>query len=217
RLHLDEGRAQDGRELLSPSSVKTMQTRQVDIPVRGHRDGWGLGWSLGSVDGERLIGHGGGTLGHLSTLEVLPDRRLAVVVLTNAPGGVAVGQTLVGHVFDRLAGVRLVDPDAAAAVVEVDLRPYVGSYRSRATSIEVRLDGDRLTASVAVEKVVAEIPSPGQTWNLLPLGADRFRVDGAGPLQMVQFLRTGPDHDPEYVFAGRLYPRARSGEQQGSG
>lgn len=80
--------------------------------------------------GERVIGHGGGTFGQLSFLQVLPDRRLAVCLLTNASTGGLLWRDLGRWLFDELAGVALprspVPPEEPS---ELDLAGYTGTYR----------------------------------------------------------------------------------------
>jgi CubicO group peptidase (beta-lactamase class C family) len=51
----------------------------------GTTTSYGLGWGIGSVEGHREIGHGGGHMtGFTSHLSLYPDDKLAVVVLTNS-------------------------------------------------------------------------------------------------------------------------------------
>src|SRR3954468_12922247 len=52
RLHLEDGRASDGTQVISPASVKAMQDLQVRLP-EAHTlgEGWGLGWILYRLDG----------------------------------------------------------------------------------------------------------------------------------------------------------------------
>jgi dipeptidyl aminopeptidase/acylaminoacyl peptidase/CubicO group peptidase (beta-lactamase class C family)/SAM-dependent methyltransferase len=216
RLHLDDGRTVDGAELVSPGSVKAMQSRQVDLPiVFTTKDGWGLGWGLGTVGGQRLLGHGGGTIGHVSTLEVLPDARLAVVVLTNAPGGVAVGRTIVDYLFDRLAGVQRPNVDLTEVTVPAaELDRYAGSYASRFTTVEVSVD-DGLVAVVTTAPVPA-MPAAEPTREevrLRPLGDSRFAVAGTNPPQLVSFLAPDEEGRPGYLFNGRVLPRVKSADQ----
>ena len=70
-------------KLLTPATVEQAWT------AAKRKDGtscfYGLGWGVGSADGHREIGHGGGHMtGFSSYLALYPDDRLAVVVLTNA-------------------------------------------------------------------------------------------------------------------------------------
>lgn len=91
---------------------------------------WGLGFAVSRRDGGRSVGHGGSCPGFRSTLQLVPSRKLAGVVMINAQG------TSPGDVWTRmmetvgaaLESVRS-DPDGGtprpAALAE-----YEGLYES---------------------------------------------------------------------------------------
>jgi len=69
------------RRLLSPASYHAQQS---DIPLKdGRASGYGLGVFVGSLDGHRMLQHGGEVSGFTSRNNVFPDDRVAVVVLSN--------------------------------------------------------------------------------------------------------------------------------------
>jgi CubicO group peptidase (beta-lactamase class C family) len=127
RLHLTGGLTGDGVRILSGESVAAMQGPEVTAtpsgPVDG--DGWGLGWGrFRYAPGERVIGHNGG---RSATLRVLPDRDLAVAVLTNAAGGDLVGHHLVDAIIGELCGLAIPAP-TDDFLTPADLAPYEGCY-----------------------------------------------------------------------------------------
>ncbi len=73
---------------LSGKVLKQETIGQAWTPAKlkdGTSCSYGLGWGVGSADGHREIGHGGGHMtGFSSYLALYPDDKLAVVVLTNA-------------------------------------------------------------------------------------------------------------------------------------
>ncbi|MCW5943393.1 MAG: beta-lactamase family protein [Fimbriimonadaceae bacterium] len=71
----------------------------------GESTGYGMGFSIGTFADERLIGHGGSTAGFSSTIQWLPDRDLAVIVLTNA-GEVGVATRVAREVLTALTGKK---------------------------------------------------------------------------------------------------------------
>ena len=81
----------------------------------GSTNGYGLGVATGSADGRRVINHGGESVGFLSQNSVYPDRRAAIVVLTNADYSNAI-DTLT----DGLAGIILPATAPGAVAVEPD-------------------------------------------------------------------------------------------------
>ncbi len=67
--------------LLQPASYREME-REV-LLAGGNGTHYGLGVSVNTVDGRRLIAHGGEVSGFTAQNQVYPDQRAAVVVLTN--------------------------------------------------------------------------------------------------------------------------------------
>ena len=85
RLHLDEGRFDDSKYVLSPASVAAMQERQIELPsTRPGDEAWGLGWALDVWGGELIIGHDGGTIGQRAFLRIAPNKELAVALVSNS-------------------------------------------------------------------------------------------------------------------------------------
>ncbi len=63
--------------LLKPATLDAMWSPQFPNP--GGRV-FGLGFVVGALDGHRMVGHGGAIYGFATTLDVLPDDKLGVVV-----------------------------------------------------------------------------------------------------------------------------------------
>ena len=69
------------RKLLRPESWAEMQREVMLTSGAGTR--YGLGVGIATVDGRRVISHGGEVSGFTARNEVYPDERAAIVVLTN--------------------------------------------------------------------------------------------------------------------------------------
>src|SRR5262249_44546777 len=82
RFHLGDGTAHDGARLLSPDSMRLMQSPQG--PGGNDVDAVGITWMLRNYAGVRIVRHGGGTLGQLSAFQLVPERDFALTILTNA-------------------------------------------------------------------------------------------------------------------------------------
>lgn len=144
-----------------------------------HRTGYGLGWDLGTFDGQPAVGRGGTYTGCRSAILFLPDSGLGVVVLTNGDtGGHLHNEIIMRHAVDLWrdpAGAaargaqRIADFHASAArvVARTDseaaalaqARPMdarfagaiAGRYMSdRAGSLDVRRSGDGLQFRLGV-------------------------------------------------------------------
>lgn len=202
RMHLDGGRASDGTPVLSATSVRAMQEPQAKLPVSSLGEAMGLGWILSNWGGERVIGHGGGTMGQLSYLHALPDRRFAVCLLTNSMTGGFLWQDLGRALFDELAGVPMPSvPKPSAEPPSVDLDRLVGTYARLGSETEVRVEDGRLVATVKGTGEMAAL-SPPQTLTLVPLSEDTFHTSLMGQETVVQFLEFDRGGRPTYLHAG---------------
>ncbi len=69
--------------------ARVLQRKTVDLlwtPLTlesGKSTGYGLGWSVATVDGHRVIGHSGGSVGGTTQFLIFPDERMVVAVVTN--------------------------------------------------------------------------------------------------------------------------------------
>lgn len=92
-------------------------------------EAWGLGWEVPRRAEPMIVGHGGNTNGHASQLYLVPDRGLAVCVLTNGDMTGRLREDLCDEVLSPAVGVTLAHrPTPAPKGTQVDLTPFVGSY-----------------------------------------------------------------------------------------
>jgi D-alanyl-D-alanine carboxypeptidase len=108
--------ARMNRTLLSPVDW-AMQETPVTL-ADGTTNGYGLGVQTGSLNGHKLVSHGGEAVGFLSQNSVLPDDKAAVVVLTNGDFGDAY-QAITAGLLDiavpaPASAPASMTPDAAA-------------------------------------------------------------------------------------------------------
>ena len=206
-FHLGDGSTAGGTRLLQTATMAMMQSPQAT--AGSMCDEIGISWMLEEVGGERLVKHGGSTIGQLSSFEFVPSRGFGVTVLTNCDSGRELRQTvadacrvhftgLSGH--ERHPSPRL--PGNAA--------DFEGEYEATLARLTVGRDGSAL--------VVLEATSTGRTQ--VPLGTDGmhlgfFEPDRAvvlhGPRQgeTTEFLR-GPSGEVEWMrWDGRLARRRR--------
>ncbi len=64
-----------------------------------HFRSYGLGWSINDLHGHKLVGHGGGYDGMYSQVVMVPQEKLAVVVLTNSM--TSIGNYLCNHIVAK--------------------------------------------------------------------------------------------------------------------
>lgn len=181
RMHLTGGLAADGERVLSAERAADMAARHAEVPdpyARG--DSWGLGLGRMSWDGHRLIGHDGATSGQTSYLRMLPERGLAVVLLTNADESALFYGDLFGEVFAELAGIRMpARLGPADPPVTVDASAHHGRYERAGVTYEYYERAGRSMQRVTLTGPHAE------TWPVRVFEHELVPADSSGDLFVV--------------------------------
>jgi len=143
-MHLNDGRAADGTQVLAPGSAARMHQPEVDLPYLGLMgDSWGLGFEIFDTATGPIVGHDGSTIGQNAFLRMVPDAGVAVALLTNGGDGISLYRDVVGHVFSELTDTELpelpVPPDDPQ---RIDAGRYVGTYSAQVADLEVSQDDD---------------------------------------------------------------------------
>ncbi len=198
RAHMDGG--SDTCALLSAASREAMQQPQVALP-RHSPPGmthWGLGWILGSNNGETVATHYGGTLGQVAYLRCFPRRGLALAVLTNSDS-MALYEELEDELLQYIAGITL-PRDARREAPAGPAERFVGCYQNMAQSVEVLLDDHGL---VARRRELAQ-PDTAVESRLTPIDSDCFaaRWPGSSAEQSIAFLGEDAAGRADYISAG---------------
>ncbi len=114
QFHIDKGKV-GGVQRLSVANAEAMQSPQMvtsGTPPHeelGHAS-YGLGLTVGSYRGHKLVEHGGGIDGFISKLSFLPNKKIGVIVLTNLSGTPLVSPPAITYnLFDRLLGQPPID------------------------------------------------------------------------------------------------------------
>lgn len=95
---------------------------------KGQSSNYGLGWSVGNLEGSPMLAHGGGINGFSTYALRLPQEKVYVAVLTNADGGLAAPEM----VASRLAAAAIGKPIPDFKAITLDskaLDRYVGVYK----------------------------------------------------------------------------------------
>lgn len=177
RMHLSEGRAADGAQVLSPGSTAAMQEHSTDLPDRySLGDSWGLGWIRFDWQGERLYGHDGTTFGQNAFLRVLPGQGIAVALLTNGGQPRDLFADLYSEVFGELAGVRVAESlEPPAEAPEVELSRYVGTYERSSIRTEVfERDGSLVMRVIPTGTIAEESGATEEELELHPVEQGLF-------------------------------------------
>ncbi len=140
RFNLDGGRI-DGKTLIDRATLADIHSAQITQPGASVQDdivpvGYAMGWGVSVYRGHRMLSHGGGIDGFITSVRFFPDDDLGIVAFTNT------GSNLGG----------LVSRTAADRVLGLEPRDWIGeslAEREQALAIqdeaEERRDADRRT------------------------------------------------------------------------
>ncbi len=89
RFHLGDGKAADGRQVLTPASLQAMRSNPGPAgTITMELDGVCVGfWQRRTAEGVPVYQHGGSWGGQNSDFFFVPDRQFAMTVLTNSTSG----------------------------------------------------------------------------------------------------------------------------------
>ncbi|SDJ23794.1 serine hydrolase domain-containing protein [Natribacillus halophilus] len=186
-----------GKRLLTAESVKAMMTPHVKMEP-GKYYGYGL-MITPDYYGQKLVEHGGSLKAISSLMAMVPERKLAGVVLTNL-AGVPAGKILHGglnvHEGRHPEETHVSHPPALSVKVEM-LKDYEGTYRS--------LEGMNLAAWLEGETLLIQYQD--DTYEATPTGEDGFLINVRGENEYVRFIRDDNDVVRYVAFHYRQFPK----------
>jgi CubicO group peptidase (beta-lactamase class C family) len=176
-LFLNDGKAPDGTQLVSPQSLATMQKPHIEIPdphVLGSH--WGVGLIVFDWDGRRIYGHDGDTIGQHTQLRIVPEEGFAVTLLANGPGAHELYRTLFSTIFSDELGIEMPPKvELPAQPPEINLADYAGTYERLAIKYELEVAGDELDGTITVSGPLAKLlPDPVQKITMKPVDRQTF-------------------------------------------
>lgn len=144
RMHLEDGRAADGTQVLAPGTPARMQAYEVGLPPLGLMgDSWGLGFERFDTPEGAVVGHDGNTIGQAAFLRTVPGTGVAVALLTNGGEGASLYRDVVGHLLAELTGVDLPAlPHPPTDPPTVDVSRFLGTYSASVYDLTVSQDDD---------------------------------------------------------------------------
>jgi CubicO group peptidase (beta-lactamase class C family) len=201
------------RTHLDDESLRVMREQTVELRASALGDGLGLCWFLRTVDGVRLAGHGGSSNGQFAELLLVPERDVAIAVVSNsAPNGIPFNQAVVRWALETYVGVVERDPEPLP-YDDVRAREIAGRYANDSMEVVIATDGSRLTLAVDILPEIRaaaeqELP-PG--YDAEPVGLlpdDAFVVlGGAMQGQRGYFTRDDSGTIVGGDLAGRIFQR----------
>lgn len=206
RFHLGDGTAEDGTRLLTPESLSMMHTPQVTI-WREH-ESVGLTWFINDEDGTRILSHGGGTVGQVSLLTLVPEHHFAIAIFTNANQGGAVTDDVNRYALEKYLGIKSKKPAPIESSIE-ELAPYVGRYVRPFAELELGILAGRLVGQLTFKEsgLQSNVPPPPPPMSLARCEKDRLLVlNGTAKDSLIDVIRK-PDGTIGWLRWGRVYKR----------
>jgi len=168
------GIAENGKQVLSATSIKTMHTPQVSLPARLTAQEWCTGPYRKVWDGHAIYGHSGTNSGGSSLLLWCPERNIAIATIANVPRqGYPFADRIFSTVFPQVFDIQKPATPKPGDVTPaaVDLERFVGQYDAWNQHREFVIQNDKLVVSVFQGE---ERVTPTMSSELIPLGGDRF-------------------------------------------
>jgi hypothetical protein len=160
QMHMNDGKAADGTQVLAPGTAAAMHARQVDLPDLGIMGtSWGLGFERFDTPEGAVIGHDGNTIGQAAFLRIVPEAGFAVALLTNGGDIISLYHDLVGQLIEALTDTHLPAlPVPPADPQRIDASKYVGTYAAEVFDLMVSQEDDgRIWLDMKPKGIFAEL------------------------------------------------------------
>ncbi len=197
-----------GQTIISAEQMNEIHKPQMVVPRANAMDAqgsYGFGWNISDYKGKRVITHGGATDGFNTSMYLLPELDLGIIVVGNNFNGL--GNAVAYQVMDAFLGNGDVDwserylqgykrsyeraSEAREKIRQAQVRntkpsleldAYVGAYRSKGYGkVEVKKDGKDL--------VLHFWDTPGLEAKLEHWHYDTFRAVWKNPAQREEFMQ----------------------------
>jgi hypothetical protein len=221
RMHLEDGRAHDGTQVLAPGTPTRMQAHQVDLPDLGaFGSSWGLGFERFDQPEGAVVGHDGNTIGQAAYLRLVPEAGVALAVLTNGGEADRLFRDVAGHVLAELAARPLPpEPVPTADAPASDVSRLVGRYTCDMVTMIVSQedDGSVWVDAIPEDDLSKELGEEPERFEIVARGEDTMvtRERRHGAHRVYAFLGDDGEGRAAYLHGGRAFARAHSGVRTG--
>jgi CubicO group peptidase (beta-lactamase class C family) len=218
KFHLGDGTAPDGTRVLSQESLDLMKQPTAEMRGSALGDYVGISWLMKDIEGVRLVGHGGTTNGQYSEFITVPERRFAIISMTNTgPGGSQLNTALEKWALEHYLGIVDVEPEQLSLGDDA-LMQFTGKFETIAAAVDITAEGGRLLARVQLKPHFAamlreqgeEVPDeqPPVPLALLAGDGDQYVVpDGPAKGMKGYFTRDADGRVVGVHLGGRLATR----------
>jgi CubicO group peptidase (beta-lactamase class C family)/D-alanyl-D-alanine dipeptidase len=161
-----------GGQVLKPASLDSMWTPQFAAP--GAKTGFGIGFAIGDLDGERVVRHGGAIYGFATEMAALPGKKLGVAVSISRDGANAVATRIANTALRMMIAAKKGQPLQEPLITSANSMAV-----ARAAEGRYGRDADAF-ALVRRDSTLSRRPDRGGHWARLRLiGGDSLIADDA--------------------------------------
>jgi CubicO group peptidase (beta-lactamase class C family) len=222
RMHLEDGRANDGTQVLASGTAGRMREKQVELPYLGDLGtSWGLGFERFDMSEGALVGHDGQTIGQSAFLRLAPEAGVAVAVLTNGGKAAQLFRDVAGHVLVELAGRGLPEePVPETDPPRVTASRYIGTYSCQEFTCVISQgdDGAVWVDAIPTNETSTELGEQPERWELVHFAEDTLisRERDRGLHRVYAFVGDDADGNAAYLHVGRALARTENTQAQPS-
>ncbi len=166
---IKKGDGKNGR-VLKASTLDQMWTPQTDI-LSGRARSFGIGFSLGELDGEKSVEHGGAIYGFATQLKVLPGKKIGVAISTNLDMANGAVSRIADHALRMLIALKSKEEAPAfvstSALSDEQAKQVIGTYRNEQSTLQI----GRRFDDIYIERVA------GLSLRLRSSGGDTIVID----------------------------------------
>jgi CubicO group peptidase (beta-lactamase class C family) len=205
-----DGRVGDIQIISRQSLAEMFRPQYAGLPLDLDKQ-MGLGWMLGGFDvqnGGVVAGHGGSLLDFHSTMVILPEHRLGVVVASNSTSG----RGVVGQVAEAALQLAL---EAKTGITQPEKKPLSNTTRELSEADAAHYSGyfDTMVGVVKIDNNAGKLDADalGHTFRLVPRDDGtfglRYKLFGLIPVSVAAFDKISlamehvADHD---VLVGKI-------------
>ncbi len=188
-VFLNEGKAPNGRRIVSAESIREMMQSRVAIPdPYMFGPWWGLGLIVCDWHVEIVYAHDGSTIGQNARLRILPDSNLVIALLTNGGPRESFYKQVFNEILADLGTVTIPDLPKPDPTLQLDLSRYEGAYERPGVRYEVQADGGKLYLTYVRDSFQAKIAGKPERiqYALLPMSETHFLMPSDDPPEDTQ-------------------------------
>ncbi|MBT3285565.1 beta-lactamase family protein [Candidatus Bathyarchaeota archaeon] len=181
-----------GNDLLSKESLTALHTPQREY-APGHSIA--LTFWVDNTRSARSMGHGGGTVGQISLLTIVPDHDYGMILVTNSATGRMFNPKITNLALKEYIGVDTPELEFME-LSDDELQDYAGEYEAKLTAMTVAVEDGKLTLSsryLGGFPTADDVPETTEPSPPLPYGfyeKDHIKgLDASNSEVIAQFIR----------------------------